>query len=151
MMYLLIIVLLIIFYQDLKMRAVHWILFPLTFIFSITYNFSYTNLFNSLINVLYLTIILCALTVYLSIKNKKIVNISNGFFSLGDSLFLLVITPLFSNQQYIGFIIISSLYALLVHFTLTKINSNQNPTIPFAGYAALLLTGFIFFKSTILC
>jgi hypothetical protein len=148
MIYLLVIPLLIIFFQDLKMRAVHWFLFPLTFALSIIKDIDTAFQQSTFLNIFYLFLILVMLTIYKSIQCKRFVNISKGYFSLGDILFLLVITPLFSTNQYIGFIVLSSFYALLMHLILIKLNSKQARTIPFAGYSALLLIGLILFKTS---
>ena len=142
--------LLVIFYEDLKARAVHWWLFPCVLLTSVLLTFDQFVLSRILFNVFYLILIVLLLTIYVSIRKRKFINIAKGYFSVGDSLFLLVVTPLFSIQNFIFFIVISSIYSLLTHFTLVKIKKSRMETIPYAGYASILLCGIILFKESLL-
>lgn len=147
MNYLLIIILFIIFIQDLKYRAVYWFLFPIVLVIGLIENYHSLLMSGTFLKLVSLIVILLTLTVYISLKRKQLTNIINGFFSLGDILFLFVIIPILSLDQYLLFIVLSSIFSLITQFFVLKIFQKQESVIPYAGYAALLLSGFIFFNS----
>ena len=134
----LLIMLSIAFYQDQKYRAISWIIFPVLSLLSIGIFFQWDfSLKNIGLNLLFLTIVLFSLTLYLSIKEKKIVNIINGRFGLGDILFLLAVTPLFGNENYILFFISGMFLSAIFHLIISR--GNLSAKIPLAGYLALYI------------
>ena len=135
--------LILIFYQDYKYRAVSWILFPiLTIVFLILNLFNHSVLEivnNTAVNLFFLLFLFAMITVYFSIKNRRIVNLSNGFIGWGDILFILCLGILFSPLNFIAFYLISLFMIIIgVLFTkwLFKSNSDQ---IPLAGLQAMML------------
>ena len=136
---------LIVFYQDLKMRAVHWVLFPLVFGISILYTFKEFQLDHLGANVMFLILLLGSLTVYLSLRNGTLVNITKGFFSWGDILFLVAIVPLFNFTSFMLFFTVGTLLTVIVHL-LARLIVKQNETIPFAGYMALFTGLYLLFQ-----
>lgn len=126
----------IMFIQDNKFRGISWYLFPLLFIAALinTQNFKLNFFFG---NLMICATILIIMTVYLSLKLKKIVLITQNYFSIGDVLFLIAITPLFNNLSYVLFINIGTFLTLIIYFLFQKKQQHQN--IPFAGNMAFLL------------
>jgi hypothetical protein len=91
----------------------------------------------------------------MSLKSKKFINPFQHYFGLGDLLFYVSITPLFSQQIYILFFVLSMLFAIGLQFGLKKISTAE--TVPLAGFSALLLSiillkdyYFLFYKMTLL-
>lgn len=132
-----------IFIQDLKHRAIHIILpvFVLLlsyFLISQINSFSYTSAFEN-IGFLFLTFFI--LFVYMSSKNKKIMNPFQNHFGLGDLLFYIAVSPLFGFRNFILFFILSLLFSLIM-FLIFRGKMIEN-TIPLAGFASLLLIFFL--------
>lgn len=126
--------------QDLKFRRIHVFLPILIFILSIL-------VFNRkgdldakiyLSNAVFFIIILGVLIVYMSLKNKKIINPFANYFGLGDLLFFLAVTPLFLTYNYILFFIISMIFSIVMQLLFKKIMKDN--TVPLAGFSALLLS-----------
>src|SRR5687767_2383089 len=114
--------LLYLFYQDWKYRAVYWYVFPVLFCLLSVHSLQGLT-FNQLIihsayNLGFLLIQLVLLSLYFSVKHKRLVNITHEFLGWGDVLFLLCITCAFSPFNYLLFyvssLIISALFALTV-------------------------------------
>jgi uncharacterized membrane protein len=136
--------LLIIFYQDMRHRAVMWVLFPVLFCLSIWYDYKNLQWDNLLFNVAFIVFLLGALTLYVSIRQKKLTAIWQGFFSWGDILFIVAITPLFEIFQYIYFFTFGTLLVLLLHVLFVRYSKNK--TVPYAGYLSLITLLFLAFE-----
>jgi hypothetical protein len=143
MLSVLIILLGLIFFQDIKKRAIHIILPILVFISSswITSNKGLFNFTLVIQNVGFLFLTLSILFLYMSIKNKMILNPFQNHFGWGDVLFYVSVSPLFVLRNYILFFIFSLIFALIM-FLSFKRKMIEN-TIPLAGFASLLLAFFI--------
>ncbi len=138
-----IIVFALILYQDLRYRGVHWVLFPLLLAAGLFLAYDRLLLSEIAYNLLFLLFILTALSLYLSIKFGRLINITKGFFGLGDVLFLIAIIPLFSFREYLIFFTLGTLAALLLHLLSAGIRKQKS--IPYAGYMAFagaLCVGF---------
>lgn len=144
----LIIICVLIFWQDKRQRAVHWVLFLLLFITSLGIKWEETQFENLLFNVFLIIFLLGTLTLYLTFKNGKLINITHGYFSWGDILFLVAVIPLFETYSFIVFFTMGTLISLMFHIT-AQIFKPQ-PTVPFAGYMGLLTIGYLFFETRIL-
>jgi|GEM_PF-458730 hypothetical protein len=135
----LLVVLAIVVYQDIKFRLIHIVL-PLLItcsaMFSVSTNKT-TTTNNIASNSAFFIISLLIVVIYMSLKNKKILNPFKHYFGMGDFLFFVAITPLFHIFNYIVFFILAMLFAIVAH-TLTQQFSNDK-TVPLAGFAALLL------------
>ncbi len=140
----LIMFLLIIFFQDLKHKAVYWFLFPLVFILSLMITWNENTLVNFASNLLILLVLMFGLISYLSIKLRKLTNPLKGFFALGDVLFLLAILPLFNTYNYLFYFTTGTCFVLFVHLLL-MLFKKTGKEIPFAGYMALYLVGMLLF------
>jgi len=122
----LIVVLLVIFFQDIKHKAVYWFLFPIVFIFGLFIQWETIGL-DLLFNLLFITVLMSLLSLYLSIKNQRLINPLDGFFALGDVLFLIAITPFFFLHTFIlfftsGFLFVLGLHSVLFFFIFWTIN-----------------------------
>ncbi|NJM78605.1 MAG: hypothetical protein HC854_01355 [Flavobacterium sp.] len=130
--------LVIIFWQDLKIRHIHVVL-PLV-VFGSAYfltNYPQNNLKLIGINVLFFCFTIVLLTLYMSVKNKRFLNPFQNYFGLGDLLFYIAITPLFILHNYILFFITSLLFTIVMQFVLRK--WIKKDSVPLAGLSALLL------------
>ncbi len=87
------------------------------------------------------------LTLYLSIREKKIILITDGFFSIGDILFLAAVIPLFHFNEYIIFFTLGTSFTLLVHLIVQLFKKQK--TIPYAGYMSLVAISFLLLKDQI--
>jgi hypothetical protein len=144
----LIIVLLVILFQDLKLRSVHWSLFPMLFVCSIFIGIENIEIMQWGFSFLFLATLMLSLTLYLTIKTGKLVNITNGFFSWGDILFLLAIIPVFDVSTFMLFFTFGTLLTLIIHVLVHVIKAQK--TIPYAGYMALLSVFYVLFEPTII-
>ena len=131
--------LLLTFLQDWKFRAVHWVVFPVlgaTALFLL--KISLIGHWEILIyNAAFLITVIFCLSAYVMIKEGRFVNLFREHFGFGDLLFLLVIIPLFSPQNYILFFITGMFLSALLHLLLTI--KKPISTIPLAGYLAIYL------------
>lgn len=134
----LLISLLIIFYQDIRMRAVWWFLFPAFLLTSGYLHFldSPDGMFVifSGLNFLFMSIILSISFLYAQYKMK--VKFFKEAFGLGDLLFFLGLTVAFPTMAFIVVLVFSLLFSLVLHLFFDK--SGQS-TVPLAGYASLFL------------
>lgn len=151
----LIILLLSVFYQDIKYRAVYWVLFPimliLQFFIALTYYSLQLVLLNGMYNLIFIVIQFLLITVYFSLKNKKLINISTNYLGWGDIIFLLVISFSFSPLNYLFFYITSLCLIVTVSLIFHFKSKNDPIKIPLAGlqsaYLILLSFAGIFHKN----
>ena len=142
------IILLLIFLQDWKGRAVYWFLFPLLVILLI-YIRSRPTIFlpeferSVLINMSFIGVQLVILTLYFSIKNKRWTNITAGLLGLGDILFLLSIAFYLSTLNFLFFYIISLIAVLLIWLIWQRLSAKKNKYIPLAGLQSLVSILFL--------
>lgn len=144
----LIVILSIILIQDVKMRAVYWFLFPLLGGIAFWYNYKNITAQNLLWNGTFVLFSMIFLTLYVSIKQKKLTAIWNGFFSWGDILFLIVITPIFTFSEYLLFFTAGTILTLVFH-AVAMLFFRDNKTVPYAGYMSLSLILFLIFQSVL--
>lgn len=89
------------------------------------------------------------LTLYVSMKQKKLTAIWKGFFSWGDILFLLAVVPLFPFEKYILYFTFGTCISLLI-FLIDLLITKKVKTIPYAGNMSLVLIGFYFVQNQLL-
>jgi len=125
-------------FQDFKQRAIHVFLIVGVFVvggFILWFNQ------NPLIIIfktsLFVLVILSLLWVYLSIKNKKLINPFNKNIGLGDVLFFFAVTPLFSLNNYIIFFITGMFVTIIFSVIFKKFIISS--LIPLAG----ILSGYL--------
>ncbi len=138
---------LFVIYQDFKYRAISWFLFPLAiFIFVFiglnTINFD-ELLFYFLINISFILLQIITLTIYFSLKTWKLTNIFKRLFGIGDLLFLITISILFSPVNFILSLLIGLFFVLIIFLIINKIVKNKRKIIPLAG--ALSIYYFLLF------
>ena len=140
--YLLIGIMLFVFFQDLKLKAVYWFVFPIILGFALWYSWNHLSWMQLARNVGVLVVLMAGLAFYLSFKNGRLINPFNGFFAWGDILFLLAVSPLFNTYTFLFYFITGTIFVLLVHSVLTLMKKTGRE-IPFAGYMAFYLGGLI--------
>lgn len=149
-MILLIVILLIITYQDLKSRAISWWTIPLLLSSIIYIRLAEQSwellLVEGGINLTFLVVQYVLISVYFSLKHRRILNIADTFLGWGDILFLITLAFLFPTISFIVFYL-SSIIVVLVGFVFYKQLINTSiKTIPLAGGQAIYLTLFLFFS-----
>lgn len=139
----LIVLLLAIAVQDIRHRAVFWVWFPVVFCLCIAWNPHSVSLAEVGTNALFVLFLMLALTLYLSLRQGKLVRVWEGFFSWGDILFLVAITPLFTWMGFVYFFTIGTVITLLIHLVAMAFSSDKS--VPYAGYLALVTVVYAFF------
>ncbi len=143
----------LIFYQDVKERAVWWFLFPafgliagyFHFTESLTWLF-FPNIFFNLIVVAGIFSIAC---LYSQFKMKK--NFLSEAMGLGDLLYSIGLAVAFPPEAFLVIFVFSMLFSLGLHAFVSRKKNNE--TVPLAGYASLFLiciylsSWFGFYKS----
>jgi len=133
----LIVLLLLVFIQDMKSRSIHVIL-PLLIAGTGVYFFvtAKSPLHIVAYNLTFLLITFVGLYLYLCLKARKF---SNPFHSigLGDILFFIAIVPFFSTHNYILFFITGMLFSIIAFALLTT--KSKSKYVPLAGFLALYM------------
>jgi len=140
MVYLLYILLAVTLFQDVKHRGVHWSVFLLLLASAVIYK-NGLEWQNIGFNLMFIAVLLSALTLYLSLKQGRIVNITHGYFSWGDILFLIVVAPLFEWRTYMIFFILGTIGVLITHLIINAFRPQK--TVPYAGYMAPIVAFFV--------
>lgn len=145
---LILLVLLFIFFQDIICRSVYWFSFPVLAVLLTWLHWQADRNFAaiwtpSLINIGFLIFQLLLVTIYFSIKHKKLVYITNELLGLGDVLFLLCISFYLSVLNFIIFYIISIVIVLLTWIVWQSLSPRKSKQIPLAGLQALVFAAFL--------
>lgn len=133
----------LVIYQDFKSRAISWFLIPLLIIAFVIYGLlsldmkQFATYFA--INLSLLLINLLVVTLFISIKEKKLTNIIDKYLGLGDVLFFLVLATVFSPINFILFFIGSILLTTFVYGVIILVNKQKQMLIPLAGAMSVLL------------
>lgn len=126
-------------FQDFRQREISWFFIPLLlagFIYTAMYKENAGIAFKYILfNLSFIIIQLVLLTIYMSVKNKKLVNIVNTYIGIGDILFFAVIAAAFSPFNFIVFYLISTILTLL-GFALFNLLKGSSREIPLAGAMA---------------
>lgn len=142
--FLLIGVFLFIAYQDFRFRAISIWTLPLMAILTVIINVHEITpavlLTNTLVNILVFAIQLLAVTIYFSLKHKKITNIVNRYLGLGDILFVGVMAIMFSPVQFIIFLVFGLIIVGVGYAIIRLLVENISATIPLAGGFSVLLS-----------
>ena len=142
------ILLVIVFVQDMRSRSVYWVLFPcLVFLFVLIKLLEHRPFADALqptlINLAFLAVQFLVLSVYFSIKNARWVNITAGMVGLGDILFLVAVAFYVSFLNFLLFYVFSLVGVLLVWLIWQGLSSLKGKHIPLAGLQALFLGLFL--------
>lgn len=126
----------LIFYQDLKERQVYWFLFPLYGICSaiLFYNSTLPELFYVAIGMNFIFISILLLIVFLYSKLKLKSNFSDAF-GLGDVLLFVGLIFSFSTISFLIIFVFSLLFSLVVHLIIK--HYSKHLSVPLAGYISL--------------
>lgn len=132
-------VLLFVIIQDLKNRSIHIVLPILIFGIAVVINYLSVDLNYKDIayNSAFILVNILGIVIYFSIKNKALINPIDTALGMGDVVFFIAITPLFSFRTYILFFIAGLIFSLIAHGVYTLFEKTK--TIPLAGYLALFL------------
>ncbi|HTK18446.1 MAG TPA: hypothetical protein VL442_02985 [Mucilaginibacter sp.] len=138
----------IVFIQDVKSRAVYWVVFPVLFVLlGILHSISQNTVSEiwqpAAINIGFLLLQIVLLSVYFSLKNKRFTNLTDGLLGLGDILFLLSITVYLSVLNFLFFYIVSLVLVLVTWLIWQSVSAKQNKEVPLAGMQALILIIFL--------
>ena len=144
------VLLFLIAYQDFKRQSVMAVLLfgiiAVSFAYSLQLQPTKLLVLNSLVNLAITTLIVGLLTAYYSIKSKRRINIFKKHFGFGDFLFFLCLCVMFSSEQYLTFIICSSIIILLLYLVLEKFNILSKNKIPLAGFQAAFLSLLLYLE-----
>lgn len=139
-----------IFWEDMRYRAVHWFLFPLLAVMLVSINLkSYgvnAFLINAGANIGFLALQFILITLYFSIRQKSRVNVFNSLIGWGDVLLLLTLCFYCSLLNFIGFYLLSLLLIMAGWLGYRIVFSRDNKQIPLAGLQALLFAGIMAFS-----
>lgn len=131
-------------YQDLRFRGIHWFVFPLLLVGVIALRWNEIDAETLLLNAGFLLFLLLGLTLYLSLKEQRLVNITSGYFALGDILFLCALIPLFSFHWFVLFFTVGTCATLIFHLIASFIKPQK--TVPYAGYMAIVGITYLAFS-----
>jgi len=130
-------ILLVVVFQDLKYRAIHVILPILLFIAAIArFLLLKHHIYQLVSTVVFLGLVLLGLFLYTSVKSKKISNPIDSSIGLGDIVFFIAIIPLFFSTTYILFFSTGMLFTIACHLLFTR---NKEAHVPLAGYLSIYL------------
>lgn len=141
-------VLLLIFIEDIRSHEVHLVLFPIVaagLLFTVLRRRNdWDELWQSArVNLLFVVLVLLLLTAWFSLKEKRLVNITAQLLGWGDILFLVCMSLYFSILNYL-FFYIASLLAVVIFWSAWRLLSKKdNRQIPLAGLQALLLAVYL--------
>ena len=142
-------VLLGITYEDVRYRLVRFVLYLILVTLVLIQRFQYVSLNEFLdysgINLIYIVLLLAAISIYLYVKYGRFQNLML-FFGVGDILLWIILACWFDTVEFIIFNSISLIVALLLHVVLTKFSFYKaQKTVPLAGFQSLcFLVVFIF-------
>ena len=143
MIYILYILFGITLFQDVKYRGVHWSVFLLLLASAAIYG-SGLAWRDVGYNLLFLAGLLSALTLYLSLKQGHIIDVTKGYFSWGDILFLIVLALLFEWRMYMLLFVFGTMGVLVIHLLAHLVKPQK--TVPYAGYMAAISGIFLAFQ-----
>ncbi len=133
-------VLIIIMYQDLKDREVTWFIFPILIGLLGLLHYHHTQrinfLYAILINAGILVVIMGLLYLYTLIKIKR--PFFEEVFGVGDLLFFVALAIGFPTMTFIVLFVFSLIFSLLVWLMIKK--KAKHNTVPLAGYMSVFLT-----------
>ena len=129
-------------------RSVYWIMFPALIIGLVALRYLQNPNFNSvwqpiLTNIGFIVVQLIFVSVYFSIKNKRLTNITLQYLGLGDILFLLSISFYLSVLNFLLFYIISLVTILIGWLIWQTASSKKDKEIPLAGLQAIIFMLFL--------
>ncbi len=133
----------VIVYQDFKNRAISWILIPFLCavgLFNGWFTIGWSTFIAYLsINLSIVFINLFGVTLFISLKDKKFKNIIDSYLGLGDILFFVVLTTIFSPINFVVFFLGSMLLCTTIYGSIQLANKQKQRLIPLAGAMSVIL------------
>ncbi|PKP20779.1 MAG: hypothetical protein CVU05_08280 [Bacteroidetes bacterium HGW-Bacteroidetes-21] len=134
--------LVLIAYQDFTSRSFYWLILPVLFggfIYLSIHEVTVSELVvSSIINILFVLVQFIGVTVWMSVKNKRWVNILKQYIGVGDWLFFTSICFVFSPILFIPFFVISLILSLVFYLLYAKIVNRAVHTVPLAGLFSII-------------
>ncbi|OFX83095.1 MAG: hypothetical protein A2W99_13335 [Bacteroidetes bacterium GWF2_33_16] len=131
-----------IIYQDFKYLAISWWTIPALLILAVVNGILYSDteqLVSGFIwNMVFLAFQFIIITLYFTIKNKQLVNITKNYLGIGDMLFFIFLAISFEPVHFILFFTTSLLTILLIFALLKAFRLFTNSQIPLAGGISIL-------------
>ncbi|MCX6180627.1 MAG: hypothetical protein NT150_01690 [Bacteroidetes bacterium] len=127
-------------YQDFKQRAISWywpVLLLAVSVYSGWALFGNEMFKNIAFNLAFLLVVFGSVTVYFSLKLRKLTNVFDVYVGWGDVVFLLALVPFFHPLDFVLFYSFVAIFALLVGLIMRSFNAEE--TIPFAGIISALM------------
>ncbi|WP_293917938.1 MULTISPECIES: hypothetical protein [unclassified Sphingobacterium] len=136
-----VLILILIAYQDFRYRGVTWYFFPLLFLglsaISIRdYGWHEVSLYSAL-NLLFIVLQLLILQLYFRIRNGHWQWIFDTVLGWGDVVFFIAIAVYFTLWGYFMFFVLSLGFALVMSLLL-RMGTKKEITVPLAGWQAVL-------------
>jgi hypothetical protein len=126
--------------QDYKYFAISWGWIPVLIILGIIEGSSILPIDvlaqDYMMSLVFVVIQMVFMTIWFSIKEKRIVNLCKEILGLGDVLFLIVLVFYFSFINYLIFVIGSTILIALGYLIKGKISVSNENRIPLAGAMA---------------
>lgn len=134
--------------QDFKSRSVYWFWFPfLVTAFAGMHWLRFHQLDNYwepvTFNLLFVSLQLAVLTIYFSLKNGRVVNITHQLLGWGDILFFLAAAFYLSVLNFVFFYVASLIVVLFCWLLWRLISVKRGRHIPLAGFQSILLIMFL--------
>ena len=131
-------------YEDLRYRAVSWWVFLSLVVGVLAYRLTmlpaHNVLAHALANLAYLAMLFSLSTLYYIVKKRRWVNLFRHMVGIGDLVFLLSVMVLFDPVSFAFFMMLSGLFALVLHLGLRRARAYPLPEkVPLAGFQALFL------------
>jgi hypothetical protein len=141
------VILMTVFIQDLRFRAVYWFLFPVLLLSFVVLNMSAGGqglqliAKTSLINIGFLSVQLIGLNIYFSFKMGGWRNVAGGLLGWGDILLLYTVAFALPVISFIFFYVASLIFALVCWAVYNMFCSDEKKSknIPLAGLQAFFL------------
>jgi hypothetical protein len=138
---LILLILVMVAWQDFKYRAITWLYFPLLALFIVLEIYFATGQFFGFfffINLLFVIIQLLLITLYLSLKKREFIRIWHNYLGIGDIYFFVILCLIFSPVNFILFYLLSLVLSVAIA-TAMQVSGNSFRLIPLAGIQSVLL------------
>lgn len=138
-----VVLLLLVIVQDFKYRAISWLLIPALLLITVVRGVEMTSIETllafSLINIAFIAIQLLLLSLYISVKNRRLINIVDSHIGLGDVLFFLVLCTAFSTLNFVLFYVSALLFSLLGFVIYQSFSKKEESSVPLAGLFSIAM------------
>lgn len=145
-----VVVLLILGFQDFSKRRISAILVLSVFLLLFLISEKTVNVADTLkftfYNAIFFAVQLVLIFLFYLVKRRQFVNVINTYLGFGDILLILAICPAFSPVNFILFYLLGLILTLIVYFGLSLLINHQGREIPLAGVLSIALVIVIFLK-----